>query len=285
MSPLISIIIPVYNKKNCISQTLLSILQQINHYFEIIIINDGSTDNSYDIIKEIKQAEKNGNKIKLFSQQNGGPSKARNYGVRNASGDWIVFLDADDSFEPDALNYIHDNIKKHPECNFFCYNHYVKENGKKKLYSDKYIEGYLRNNFYSWCIGHNMPRAGAAVFKKELLQKHPFNEKLRRYEDAESLFEIMREERIYQIPIPIMTYNRGSASASLPRTDISEDFMGHLQPKGKGWWEQYALYQLYLQTCYVYPKESKFLYRIEDFWTFRIKILNRILKLKQKLNL
>ena len=97
---MISVIIPLYNKEQIIEKCIQSVLTQDYDDFEVVIVNDGSTDRSAEIVKRIDDS-----RIRLIEQENGGPSKARNIGVKNAKGDWIVFLDADDEFLLGALNY------------------------------------------------------------------------------------------------------------------------------------------------------------------------------------
>ena len=96
---MISVIIPLYNKETTIAKTLSSIFMQEYNDYEIVIVDDGSTDNGLDIVQAL-QSEK----ISIYCQSNKGPSAARNLGVRKAKGDWIVFMDADDWFEHDAFN-------------------------------------------------------------------------------------------------------------------------------------------------------------------------------------
>ena len=88
---LISVVIPLYNKEKTIEQSLNSVLLQKGCEFEVVVVDDGSTDNSVEQVKKI-----NNPKIKLVSQPNGGPGAARNTGAKAANGDWLVFLDADD---------------------------------------------------------------------------------------------------------------------------------------------------------------------------------------------
>ena len=95
----VSIIIPVFNSEKYIENCIKSILGQDYKNVEIIIINDGSTDNSVKIIKQI-----NSDKIKLINQKNNGPSSARNNGIKNASGEWIMFLDSDDMLADNAIS-------------------------------------------------------------------------------------------------------------------------------------------------------------------------------------
>lgn len=97
---MISVIIPVYNAEKYIERTIESVLNQTRMPYEVILINDGSTDKSVDIIN--KFVDKNPI-VKIFHQENAGPSIARNHGVKKASGEWICFVDADDMIHPQRL--------------------------------------------------------------------------------------------------------------------------------------------------------------------------------------
>ncbi|MCR5147050.1 MAG: glycosyltransferase [Clostridia bacterium] len=92
--PKVSVIVPVYNTEKYIKKCLNSILEQKDVDYEIIVVNDGSTDNSAEVIKEY--AEKYTDKIKYFEKQNGGLSDARNFGISKATGDYLCFVDSDD---------------------------------------------------------------------------------------------------------------------------------------------------------------------------------------------
>jgi glycosyltransferase involved in cell wall biosynthesis len=93
----ISVIIPAYNAQNTIIKCLDSVITQSYNIYEIIVIDDGSTDNTANIIEDISKQNELKN-IHLHRQLNSGPSSARNYGIHVAKGDWIAFLDADDSW-------------------------------------------------------------------------------------------------------------------------------------------------------------------------------------------
>ena len=99
--PKISVILPIYNASSCIEETLNYILAQTFTDYEVICVDDGSTDNTLEVLKEY---EKKDNRIKVISQSNGGAGKARNTGLDNASGDYLAFLDADDLYDPDMLS-------------------------------------------------------------------------------------------------------------------------------------------------------------------------------------
>lgn len=101
--PKISIIIPVYNAEQYLEECLLSISQQTFTDFEIWAINDGSKDRSLEILKKYQEKEP---RLKVFSQENKGVSAARNLGLENASGDFITFVDADDTIKNDYLSQL-----------------------------------------------------------------------------------------------------------------------------------------------------------------------------------
>lgn len=101
-----SIIIPIYNVEKYLKNCIESILQQDFDDYEILLINDGSTDNSLSICKEYQNSDK---RIKTISKENAGVSSARNLGISNAVGEFIIFLDADDTLTKNVLRKI-DNI-------------------------------------------------------------------------------------------------------------------------------------------------------------------------------
>lgn len=106
--PKVSIIMPVFNKERYLKQTLKTIKEQKFENWELIIVNDGSTDRSRDILEKFISTD---SRMKLINQENAGVSSARNTGIRNATGEWIWFIDADDVPDINFLNnaFIHMN--------------------------------------------------------------------------------------------------------------------------------------------------------------------------------
>lgn len=98
--PIVSVIVPVYNTQKFIDRCLKSIIRQTFKDFEIIIINDGSTDNSLEICKSYSLKD---DRIRIFSQENGGAASARNAGIAKARGEYIKFIDSDDEITDDCL--------------------------------------------------------------------------------------------------------------------------------------------------------------------------------------
>ncbi len=102
-----SIIIPVYNVEKYIKKCLDSVFSQTYKDFEVIVVNDGTEDKSIDIVKKYK--------VKLINQKNQGLSEARNTGVKNACGEYLIFLDSDDYLEKDLLKKVSEGLKNNPD--------------------------------------------------------------------------------------------------------------------------------------------------------------------------
>ena len=114
-TPFFSTIIPLYNKADTILRTLASVESQTFRDFEVIIINDGSTDDGDTVIQNSRFS----NKCKLVSQPNKGVSAARNAGAMLANGAYLCFLDADDEWFPDYLQTMYNLIQKFPEAGIY----------------------------------------------------------------------------------------------------------------------------------------------------------------------
>lgn len=108
--PAISVIIPVYNAERTILETIQSVQQQTFSDFELVVINDGSTDRTLELLDTIKDY-----RLKVFSYSNGGLSVARNRGIALATGEFITFLDADDLWTYDKLELQLRALQQHPE--------------------------------------------------------------------------------------------------------------------------------------------------------------------------
>ncbi len=113
-SPLFSIVIPAYNCAQYIQQTLRSIYNQTERNYEIIIINDGSTDNLLELL-----AQETDPRLRVITQENGGVSRARNRGVEEAQGTYIAFLDGDDIWLPFHLEKAKTFFEKYPEFHWY----------------------------------------------------------------------------------------------------------------------------------------------------------------------
>lgn len=111
---MVSVIIPLYNKENTVAKAIECVLNQSYQNFEIIIVNDGSSDGSVDVVKQFTDP-----RIRIVSQNNAGVSAARNRGIAESKGDFVAFLDADDKWLTDYLLSQMDLVKRYPECDVF----------------------------------------------------------------------------------------------------------------------------------------------------------------------
>lgn len=154
---LISIIVPVFNVEKYVSKCIDSILAQTYENIEIILIDDGSTDNSYEICKEY---ENKYNNIKLYHKSNGGLSSARNKGIKESHGDFITFVDSDDELDSNFIKILYYNlIESNAEISVGklkkIYNNNISECEKNnvKIISDNYdiIKEFTENEDYYAC--------------------------------------------------------------------------------------------------------------------------------------
>lgn len=188
-----SVIIPLYNKELSVEATLNSVLAQCYPHFEIIVVNDGSTDNSLSVVESIKDS-----RIRIVNTENRGVSSARNTGVEYATTDYIVFLDADDLWYPYCLEEFSFLIKNYTEASVFCTSHTLDikniPSSDKRYYVDNFYkataESYARNVTALLCTG-------CAVVKKDaFLSTGGYNKQLRHGEDLD-MWERLAEKYIY----------------------------------------------------------------------------------------
>lgn len=115
---MISVVIPLYNKESLIGKTIKAVLDQSNQDFEIVVVNDGSTDDSVAEVEKLQDS-----RIRLIQQHNAGVSAARNRGVAEARGEFIAFLDADDEWDKYYLATQYELTQKYPDCDVFAMNY------------------------------------------------------------------------------------------------------------------------------------------------------------------
>ena len=136
---MISVIIPLYNKEQTIRQSIKSVLSQSYWDIDLIVVDDGSTDNSVSVVESIDDG-----RLRLIKQENAGPSAARNTGLHSAHGEWTVFLDADDELCEEALTVMHNKCALYPDADIIDFNKYIRTDGKLTLQKHP-IEGHVSN--------------------------------------------------------------------------------------------------------------------------------------------
>ncbi len=163
-----SVVIPLFNKELHIERAIHSVLLQTFRFFEIIVIDDGSTDKGTEIVKNLKNPS-----LRLYSQTNQGVSAARNEGIKKAEYDLIAFLDADDEWKPDFLETIKRLLQKYPEAGIFATAYeIIMPNGRIQRPHLKHIpsppwEGILPNYFRA-ALGEPPVWTSACVIPKRV---------------------------------------------------------------------------------------------------------------------
>lgn len=181
----VSIIIPVYNSENYISDCLESILVQTYQNIEVIVVDDGSIDDSVNKCKEI---QKNDNRVMIIKKKNGGVSSARNTGLKKSSGDYIIFVDSDDIIPANFVAEMVKAVSGNAEMAVCGILEKTKKDVKKAVYSgninvkDFRFLMYAHNSIGGFCCNK--------IYSSEIIKKNgiKFNEKIKNYEDM--LFNI-----------------------------------------------------------------------------------------------
>ncbi len=164
---MISVIIPLYNKEAGIATALRSVLLQTYQDFEVIIVDDGSTDGSVAIVETFDDK-----RIRLIRQANAGVSAARNRGIEEAKGKYVAFLDADDEWMPEYLETQHNQTKKYPQCDVFVTNYeFHNEDGiisQTKINNLPFItEDGVLNNYFKVAITSTPPISSITIMTRK----------------------------------------------------------------------------------------------------------------------
>lgn len=221
---MISIIIPLYNKEKCIERTINSVLQQTYSDFELIIVDDGSTDKSSEIVKAISDK-----RIKYIYKQNGGVSSARNYGLEHVSSDWVVFLDADDTFFPNALENFKEATINFPFANVIVGGFMVKENNEKYFESNK-LTGYVDNPAKSVFLRTLYLRPGNTLISKNVYNKGiVFIDKCSFNEDWIFGLNLLLNNKIAAIDKVLMCYDKSYSKLSNKIAKLDNDAVSYLK--------------------------------------------------------
>lgn len=188
----ISIIIPVYNREKCIGHCLNSVLKQDYINLEIIIINDGSTDATLDLLESFQTKD---SRIVIYTVPNGGASKARNYGLTKATSDYICYIDSDDYIEKDYITTLFNAIKTY-NTDMSQYSHFIKT--KEYKYLNKKSNNKIRivyqddlfNEFFRVNGEPDMHTLWNKMYKREILSEFKLEEG-RMNEDVLGCFDII----------------------------------------------------------------------------------------------
>jgi len=183
--PFFSIIIPTYNRAHLIPKTLQSVLAQTDGDFECIIVDDGSTDNSQEVVEALGDA-----RFRYFWKENAERGAARNYGAQQATGKWLNFVDSDDYLHPHHLEVARKNAEKHSDICLFHLGYDIRVDHKvmlERTYYPAQVNDFIMKEWTLSCNGVFVPR--------ELALQHPFEEDRRLAATEDSLLWIRMAAR------------------------------------------------------------------------------------------
>lgn len=233
----VSVIVPVYNVERFIDKCLNSLVKQSLKEIEIIVVNDGTKDNSQKIID--KYVKKYPDKIKSYIKENGGQGSARNYGLKKATGEYIGYVDSDDFVEKDMYKKLYNKAKENNYDIVVCGNYNVSEDYQNKNI-DAFINNYntdLENIFFGKMAVWNK------IYKRDILIKNKleFKEKVW-YEDlAFTLKAIMNSNTFAFIDEPLYDYliregstmNNSNVKRNLEILEAFNDILSYIQHNKK----------------------------------------------------
>ena len=222
---LISIIVPIYNTDCYLRQCLDSIINQSYKNFEVLLVNDGSVDDSAMICKEF--AEKD-SRIRYFEKENGGVSSARNLGLKNVKGNYITFVDSDDWIEENYLEVLYNALKEnevdvaistHKDFNMDDNLYYLPFYSEEQLHTldigkvsrDEFLELFPELS----SLNHDFNCAVSKLFKADVVKNLLFDESINYGEDLDFFFNLyLNVSSIYYVNQPTYIYRQHQTSAS-----------------------------------------------------------------------
>ena len=260
--PKVSVIVPVYNVEKYITKCLESLVGQTLKDIEIIIVNDGSTDNSEKIIKEFQSMYGN---IKYYDKENGGLSDARNYGMKHATGEYIAFLDSDDfaniTLYEKMYNKAKENNSDYVECDFYWA--YPKKKGLR-LKEDRGIRYTNKHEMFTYA----RVVAWNKLIKREII-RHEFPKGLK-YEDLEFFYNLIPSIKKFDIvEEPLVYYIQRKDSLANKQDYTTGQIFNVLnnvidEYKKNGLYDEYQQYLEYTYIRILFCSSLKRIAKIKD---------------------
>jgi glycosyltransferase involved in cell wall biosynthesis len=220
-----SVIIPLYNKAPFIMRAIDSVLNQTFQDFEIIVVNDGSTDGGESLVEGYKSKS-----IKLISQKNQGVSAARNTGIKEAKFPYIAFLDADDYWHPDYLFWMTSVLDKYPEAGMLG-SSYSNEELPGKILNPTILE---IDDYFKRAVHNTLFTSSSTVIRSDFFDKNQgFKSHLTRGEDIDVWLRAFDWfQKAYYVKAPLMHYDLEASdslklSPDLQQTIFAEMFKSH----------------------------------------------------------
>ena len=205
MNPKFSIIVPLYNKAPYVKKALESICAQTYRDFECIVVDDGSTDGSLDVVRSLDIGDC---KLEIISQANAGVATARNNGVAASKGEFLCFLDADDWWEPTFLEEMSRLIDTYPDAGLYGCDYFYVKNGRKKIFP-KNVEGYIDYcKVYTQCGVMPVHPNGVIIPRKVFDEIGGFDPSIKMGEDFILFMQIVLKYKVAFLNKQLVTFNQ-----------------------------------------------------------------------------
>ncbi len=203
MHKLVSVIIPAYNIAEYLSESIDSVLNQTYQHFEVIIVDDGSTDNTADVVNKYVKSQAN---VKYIHQENKGPGAARNKGIKEAKGEYIAFLDADDIWFPEKVLLQMELFLKLPSISLvhsdFIY--FDRQGTEQQSEFSERIKKHFSGDVFYQLFKKNFFMTPTVVIKQEALKDIGlFDEQLCMSEDYDLWLRISKSHKIGYVNTPL----------------------------------------------------------------------------------
>ncbi len=211
-SPNISVIIPVFNLEAYLGEAIDSVLGQTFQNFEILLVDDGSTDGSREIINRYQRRLPK--KVRALFQNHRGAGAARNAGIAMAAGDWIAFLDGDDAWKPDKLEIQLREAEKDSRINFL--STAAEIHGRRDLFAEAQPSG--RDFKLELLLNGCFIILSSVLLRRELLETTTFADELPGAQDLDLYLRLADRSCFHFIPMPLIMYRIRQNAISDPQT-------------------------------------------------------------------
>lgn len=219
-APLISIVIPTYNYARTLSRAVLSVMPQLDERSELVIVNDGSTDNTEDVLHQLSEAYPGA--FTVIYKSNGGSSSARNVGLTQSTGEYLLFLDADDELMPEALSLLIRHIQENPFTRMVIGSHWSEfDDGRKRLHVVKPLPSVARERVKAYLLDKKIALSnGATLMHRDVFNFGNYPERFRSSEDipvfAQALARVICTT--LDLPLAIIHKHKDSLRHNLDHT-------------------------------------------------------------------
>lgn len=210
MLPLVSAIIPTYNKSGLLAEAIDSVLHQTYKNIEIIVVDDGSTDDTSQVVS------KYGAKVRYYYKENGGNADARNFGIKRANGCYLAFLDHDDLWYPERIEELVGILEENPGFGaVISETQYISVDGRVLRYSNYKKNFPLGGSNINYMLRH-LPGCFSNLVVRSVIARRigDIDEDLKAAADLEYFFRISLDSKIALYPKPLLKYRKTETSLS-----------------------------------------------------------------------